>query len=738
MNLFESLLEALNYKQEGIVDDMRRSAGYYSGEAHNEVFDRYPNQYPNRIVLPLEKPKTDADPEIRKHLAKNGWFVHNYTEGLAGRYMDDMYGNKKLQLKSIGKVLNETGGDKVTHSQPSDRLIKGLDGKPVVGVDGRMKSESVPQSLLHFYNNDPKRNAAKHEMNMVVSRGISDIGGMTSGRSWEPTSCMRLPHSDNGHPNCKEAGVYYKKIKQDFKHHSLVVYAAKKGDDELENPTARILLKKFVSKKGHAIYRTDASATYGKAPAGFKDAVDKFASDNWPAKDNTDYKLASGLYMEGREHASTPFKTGLTPIGGGHQFLNNRGNRHDYVDEHGVTQPAFVQNMDGVKTTIHYKDGEKHNEHGAAQIEEYKNGTTKSYYVNGKLHNPNGASVKFEGKSDNIVEQYHIDGMLHRLGDKPASEIKRHGFHEKIYSVYGLQHREGDKPSYTKINKDGEKETRYHKYGELHRDGDKPASTTIAEPYPNSGGIRDNSSEYYQHGKLHREGDKPASIKEHAGIVTKTWYKNGLQHRDGDKPSEVQYDKLTGKILSKSWHKNGEFSREGNKPVSISQDIHGNTKKTYKLPNGGLHQVAKDSTGTRHLWASNKDGAEIAGNRITAIRHGDFYQRYHTNLVTDENGNIHVTSSEDSMRASHPVIMKDGSVKHTEYDTEASNGIPTPLHKLNIVDLPNGTHDNLKQENLKELRERLRDGISNPYVGKHFIKQFKRVKEFKGLPLSMK
>ena len=375
--MIQTLLEALNYKQHVLINNMRRDADYFSGYAHQDLFNRYNSGYPNRIILPLEKPKTTPDKEIQKHLAKNGWFVHNYTEGLAGKYSADRDGNKKLQLKSIGKVLQQTGADKINHSQPLDRLIKGSDGQPIVGSNGRMKNEIVPQSLLHFYNNDKARDSARHETNMIISRDVDDIGGMSSGRTWEADSCMRLPHSDNKDHRCNDAGAYHKKIKQDFKHHTLVVYATKKGDTAIENPLGRVLLKKFVSPKKHVIYRL-GSKVYGNPPPEFHEAVKKFSEDNWPAHDNTTYKLHKDLYQDTHPVANTPYSTGLQKYPDGHRFLNKRGHLEDFTDENGIRQPAYINNNTGVITTTHFKDGERHNENGVAETVQWPNGSKLS------------------------------------------------------------------------------------------------------------------------------------------------------------------------------------------------------------------------------------------------------------------------------------------------------------------------------------------------------------------------
>lgn len=558
MSLLESLMEALNKKQEAYVDKLK---GNYSPEtAHIEVFDQYPKKHPDRIVLPIERLKIDVDKTVRQHLAKNGWGVHNYTAGLAGRYITDKNGNQKLQLKSIGKILNETGADNIKHPEMLDRLKKDSTGKPLTGEDGRFISEKVPQSILHFYNNDKNRASTNNEMNMAISRDVNDIGGMSSGRAWESSSCMRLPHTSSDVAKCKETMLQHKLIKGDFKHHTLAVYAIKKGDDDIENPVARILLKKFISSKGHAIYRTDSSDVYGNEPKGFEESVNKFAEHHWPAEPKTQYMLANGLYKEEYRPniAQTPNNIGYVEQFNGHSHFNKQGKLHDFIDENGVQKPAKYEKTADAEITKHFKDGKLHNENGPASTIINKQGTMTHYAIDGKYHNPAGPAVKLESKNGDIHEEYHIDGMFHREGNLPALNIKNKNKTLQIYSRYGLEHRDGDKPSYIEKNDTGLNEinVKYHKFGELHRDGDKPA---VFHAMTANGKILMKTKSYYKHGLLNRDNDLPTEITtDGMGRITKKWHKDGKLHRENGKPAILSYDRETKKPYQTEYYLNGE------------------------------------------------------------------------------------------------------------------------------------------------------------------------------------
>ena len=339
MKLLNTLLEELNQLQREYVDNELGGNRYNPEDHHKDMFDSYEKTNPHRIVLPYDNKlltNNEIDMNIRQHLAKHGWGIHDYHAGLASRQSINREGNDKLEVRKIGKILQDTGADKINHPEMSDRLIKGSDGKPLVGGDGRYKSEKVPQSLLHFYNNDPKR-SSKASSNIVISRDKEDIAGMSSGRSWEMSSCMRLPYGILQHTLGN-----HRYIKDDLQKGTLIAYSAKRGDDDIQSPMGRVLIKAFHSKlpngDEHTIYRTEQKP-YGDPPSDFKNQVESLMQKHYPAKSGRVYKIDSDLYNDGRAEIQ-PVKIGLHKGYDGTNNYNSNGKLHDYVDENGVKQPA--------------------------------------------------------------------------------------------------------------------------------------------------------------------------------------------------------------------------------------------------------------------------------------------------------------------------------------------------------------------------------------------------------------
>jgi hypothetical protein len=97
-------------------------------------------------------------------------------------------------------------------------------------------------------------------------------------------------------------------------------------------------------------------------------------------------------------------------------------------------------------TELRNEKGDLHCDDGPAVFDEKKEYV--KYYKNGKLHRLDGPAViqpiYVDGK--NTVEEWYLNGLLHRDGDEPAvnnTSITKAGFegYEKRYHKYGKLHR---------------------------------------------------------------------------------------------------------------------------------------------------------------------------------------------------------------------------------------------------------------------------------------------------------
>ena len=220
-----------------------------------------------RVFLPIrqieQKPK--VSPKIVRMLKDFGYQVDDYIKGIAQKIDDP-----KRKIK-IGKILNKD------------------------------------PELQKLFVNDPQRKATKNEYEAVISRHPYDIAGMSTDRGWR--SCMNL-----------KDGEYKRYVKQDIKYGTVIAYAVRKGDRNIDNPVARVLIKPFLEinyekkKKDLSVLFGVEDRIYGEEPAGFREAVLGWVDqvNNRKALNNvTGMELHKSLYQDSegrRTHIKNPSK----------------------------------------------------------------------------------------------------------------------------------------------------------------------------------------------------------------------------------------------------------------------------------------------------------------------------------------------------------------------------------------------------------------------------------------------
>lgn len=212
----------------------------------------------HKVVIPVEHAALDAAAltaphDVRAHLEKHGYEVHDYHAG----QVKDKYG----RIMKLGKALSAT---------------------------------KAPDHIVRQFTNDPDRtnkNSDTHQI--VISRHPHDVAGMSTDRGW--TSCMHMQDGSNR-----------EYLKHDIAHGTHVAYLTRKGDDDIKNPIARIALKPFISHneedEHHSILRPEI-ATYGEGTDAFEHTVNKWSREKFPMSDkHAAYRMPDGLYHDGLPH----------------------------------------------------------------------------------------------------------------------------------------------------------------------------------------------------------------------------------------------------------------------------------------------------------------------------------------------------------------------------------------------------------------------------------------------------
>jgi hypothetical protein len=236
-----------------------------------------------RFYIPI-KPKKSAKivppSNIVSTLDSLGYKIDDYVSGIAV----DRTGNRRMR---IGKLLKD-------------------------------------DSLRQEFANDPQRSAHKDEYVCVLSSHPYDVIGMSTGRRWDMTSCMRLDQ-----PGKTQGGVYKEKVAKDVAEGTIVAYAISPKDTNIANPHARLLIKPFYKTTGGnrtqnrkvVLFRVETKV-YGTPIPGFMETVSA-----WLRKVNSKaeagvYTIAPELYDDGVGQLAIHADFNKTPDDERFKYLN--------------------------------------------------------------------------------------------------------------------------------------------------------------------------------------------------------------------------------------------------------------------------------------------------------------------------------------------------------------------------------------------------------------------------------
>lgn len=199
------------------------------------------------------------------------------------------------------------------------------------------------------FDNDPQlQNSKSAEFTMVVSCHPYDIIGMSTGRSWDDESCMRLKDFRDGQSD----GVNNRYLERDVAEGTLVAYAVRTADTNIEKPLGRCLLKPFVRDDGKEdiLYRRETSI-YGNPVPGFSDTLQFFLRKLNAGIPAGIYHLNKQLYNDGVGRAVEQEDSGAVTDNGGVDWAVV--DREAKLEEHPELAPSYISYL--IKR---YRDGE--------------------------------------------------------------------------------------------------------------------------------------------------------------------------------------------------------------------------------------------------------------------------------------------------------------------------------------------------------------------------------------------
>lgn len=160
---------------------------------------------------------------------------------------------------------------------------------------GKLLSKDAHLKMM--FDQDKNRQSRAEEYFCVISAHPYDIIGMSTGRRWDQTSCMRI-----GLPKDRtDDGAFVETLKHDITEGTLVAYAITASDKNIEKPHARYLIRPFKSVSDDSVVFKIAIRPYGNEIPGFKQAIDRWLKKvNAKAKQGL-YKMPAELYDDGQD-----------------------------------------------------------------------------------------------------------------------------------------------------------------------------------------------------------------------------------------------------------------------------------------------------------------------------------------------------------------------------------------------------------------------------------------------------
>ena len=313
------MLEALSDEQTKLAKKWAKdnTASREVENVHDHVFG---GKDVDRVTIPLERAPRDHSTNpihntIKKHLEPHGYSMGDYDKGT----VTDKHGRET----SVGKAL------------------------------GRTKAEP---SLMQKFNNDPSRqstHAHSTGKSITISRHPLDVAGMSTGRKWDKTSCMRI--GVNGTTDC-DVGSNRKFIKSDMQHGTLAAYVHDNDDKQLDNPQSRVLLKRHdsVDYNEKPIFRPE-NRIYGDQNDDIKHTVSKWAEKHYPSKEDGVYVKHPSLYnddgktVHSSEHGNKKFNPNLLD-----HHIMAAGDLYDHQNDHNSNwDHEHMPLVDHVANAIH-------------------------------------------------------------------------------------------------------------------------------------------------------------------------------------------------------------------------------------------------------------------------------------------------------------------------------------------------------------------------------------------------
>jgi hypothetical protein len=205
-----------------------------------------------RLYFPLniesEPTKNEIDKEVEMALSSYGYKITDYVGG---------YCEKDGVKYRIGKIISKLKEQEIRES------VNKVDEEEVLKRWAEVNTIFLNSSARQIKNID-------RNLLVVISQNPHDIAKMSFERRW--TSCMKLTEKEDD--DKEDNSNIYCEVSEG----GLVAYLINKDDKSIENPLARISIRRFVNDEGISIALPEADV-YGMNLPGFYEIVKEWTDE---------------------------------------------------------------------------------------------------------------------------------------------------------------------------------------------------------------------------------------------------------------------------------------------------------------------------------------------------------------------------------------------------------------------------------------------------------------------------
>ncbi len=237
MNWYKIILA---YEQEDHIQRLSRENPY----PFKEWFDDS-----GRAYVPFSPEGTESqegvDEYVAAELAEKGYQITDYRKGYCAK------GNR---VSRIGKILNSLKQQSLNEIQNKFQNISQEQDPVKYQIFQNQMQEELKRNdeyyneLINTFVNSSFRSHQSNQDSgfmVVISQDPHDVAQMSTGRNW--TSCMDMG-GDGG-----EEGSHHEDVFCEVQSGGLVAYLIRADDQQIEDPLARIHIRRFDNRSGKSV-----------------------------------------------------------------------------------------------------------------------------------------------------------------------------------------------------------------------------------------------------------------------------------------------------------------------------------------------------------------------------------------------------------------------------------------------------------------------------------------------------